>query len=77
MYTRNKKGGDQGMAQIQERPITAKDLREAGIILVPAGEIFKGWPKPKRKIRLEEVHKHLSRFRGSMADIVARMREGR
>lgn len=61
------------MAKI--RHITIKDLQKAGIPVIPGNEyIPKKW-LPKRPISLQEVHKRLSKIKGSLAEDIAQMRE--
>ena len=73
-YTHDKMGGE-NMPQVKERSASIHELRKIGIPIMRPKEIFKGWPKPSRKVSLNEVHKRLSKFKGSLAEIVSKMRD--
>lgn len=54
---------------------TIKDLQKAGIPVIPGNEyIPKEW-LPKKLVSLQEVHKRLSKIKGSLAEDIARIRE--
>ena len=63
------------MAQVKEHPITIKDLQKIGIPIHSAKDYLpREWAHVK-SVSIEKVQAILSKFKGSMAEIVAQSRQ--